>query len=385
MWLTGFDAPSLHTLYVDKPMRDHGLLQAIARVNRVFRDKPGGLVVDYIGIGEDLRASLRPTTRREVDDAGDPGGEGRRAPCEKYEVICALLHPSATATASCTCSADRANLFLDVLQPRPRKRGARSANSSTPRRALARWLCARAHTARRDRARARRSASSTSSLPRYARSPSPRRAGEPRQPSRRYASSCQRGPCGRRGRRRPRPRRHRPPGVSVLSDEFLDSLTRQDRAPEHPGQAAREAPRRRDQKPARRNQHPRPSGSATSRRLSASLRARAAQSAEVVERLVEIAKELRDARHRHEELGLSRGGGRLLRRARGRRRGRAADPDSPRSPMNSSRASAATSPSTGPTARRPRRRSEPRSSASSDGTANSSPRPPAAAVHRRTT
>ena len=47
MWLTGFDAPSLHTMYVDKPMREHGLMQAIARVNRVFRDKPGGLVVDY--------------------------------------------------------------------------------------------------------------------------------------------------------------------------------------------------------------------------------------------------------------------------------------------------------------------------------------------------
>ena len=46
--------PRLHTLYIDKPMRDHGLLQAIARVNRVFRDKPGGFVVDYIGIGEDL-------------------------------------------------------------------------------------------------------------------------------------------------------------------------------------------------------------------------------------------------------------------------------------------------------------------------------------------
>src|SRR5690606_32096356 len=59
MWLTGYDAPVLHTLYVDKPMRDHGLLQAIARVNRVFRDKPGGLVVDYIGIGEDLRSSLQ--------------------------------------------------------------------------------------------------------------------------------------------------------------------------------------------------------------------------------------------------------------------------------------------------------------------------------------
>src|SRR5690606_32459863 len=48
MWLTGFDAPCLHTMYVDKPMRGHGLMQAIARVNRVFRDKPGGLVVDYL-------------------------------------------------------------------------------------------------------------------------------------------------------------------------------------------------------------------------------------------------------------------------------------------------------------------------------------------------
>ncbi len=50
MWLTGFDAPCLHTMYVDKPMRGHGLMQAIARVNRVFRDKPGGLVVDYLGL-----------------------------------------------------------------------------------------------------------------------------------------------------------------------------------------------------------------------------------------------------------------------------------------------------------------------------------------------
>lgn len=58
MWLTGFDAPSLHTMYVDKPMRGHGLMQAIARVNRVFRDKPGGLVVDYIGIADDLRKAL---------------------------------------------------------------------------------------------------------------------------------------------------------------------------------------------------------------------------------------------------------------------------------------------------------------------------------------
>ncbi len=58
MWLTGFDAPSLHTLYVDKPMRGHNLMQAIARVNRVFKDKPGGLVVDYLGLATDLKKAL---------------------------------------------------------------------------------------------------------------------------------------------------------------------------------------------------------------------------------------------------------------------------------------------------------------------------------------
>ena len=58
MWLTGFDAPSLHTMYVDKPMRDHGLMQTIARVNRVFKDKPGGLIVDYLGLAEELKKAL---------------------------------------------------------------------------------------------------------------------------------------------------------------------------------------------------------------------------------------------------------------------------------------------------------------------------------------
>jgi len=62
MWLTGFDVPPLHTMYIDKPMRGHSLMQAIARVNRVFRDKPGGLVVDYIGLGEWLKRALRDYT-----------------------------------------------------------------------------------------------------------------------------------------------------------------------------------------------------------------------------------------------------------------------------------------------------------------------------------
>jgi len=73
MWLTGFDCPSLHTMYIDKPMRGHGLMQAIARVNRVFRDKPGGLIVDLIGIAEPLKEALAQytATRREGQPALD--------------------------------------------------------------------------------------------------------------------------------------------------------------------------------------------------------------------------------------------------------------------------------------------------------------------------
>ena len=93
MWLTGFDAPSLHTMYVDKPMRGHGLMQAIARVNRVFKDKPGGLVVDYLGLAHELRQALATYT--------ESGGRGQTAldqeaavavMLEKYEVCCALFH-----------------------------------------------------------------------------------------------------------------------------------------------------------------------------------------------------------------------------------------------------------------------------------------------------
>ena len=93
MWLTGFDAPSLHTMYADKPMRGHGLMQAIARVNRVFKDKPAGLVVDYLGVADQLRHAMADYTRS--------GGKGRTAIdqaeavavfLEKYEVVEALFH-----------------------------------------------------------------------------------------------------------------------------------------------------------------------------------------------------------------------------------------------------------------------------------------------------
>jgi type I restriction enzyme R subunit len=93
MWLTGFDAPCLHTMYVDKPMRGHGLMQAIARVNRVFRDKPGGLVVDYLGLADQLKSAL--ATYTESGGKGEPSIDTAEAVAvmrEKYEVAAAIMH-----------------------------------------------------------------------------------------------------------------------------------------------------------------------------------------------------------------------------------------------------------------------------------------------------
>ena len=93
MWLTGFDAPSLHTMYVDKPMRGHGLMQAIARVNRVFGDKPGGLVVDYLGLAHELKHAL--ATYTESGGGGQAVLDQAAAVAvmrEKHEVCRALFH-----------------------------------------------------------------------------------------------------------------------------------------------------------------------------------------------------------------------------------------------------------------------------------------------------
>jgi len=93
MWLTGFDAPCMHTMYIDKPMQGHGLMQAIARVNRVFRDKPGGLVVDYLGLADQLKKALHTYT--------ESGGHGETAldqeeavalMLERHEICCGIFH-----------------------------------------------------------------------------------------------------------------------------------------------------------------------------------------------------------------------------------------------------------------------------------------------------
>jgi type I restriction enzyme, R subunit len=93
MWLTGFDAPCCHTMYVDKPMKGHNLMQAIARVNRVFKNKPGGLVVDYIGIANELKAALKTYT--EAKGRGAPTHDAAEALArllEKMDIVRGLMH-----------------------------------------------------------------------------------------------------------------------------------------------------------------------------------------------------------------------------------------------------------------------------------------------------
>jgi len=93
MWLTGFDAPCLHTMYADKPMRGHGLMQAIARVNRVFRDKPGGLIVDYLGLADQLKQAL--ATYTESGGKGHPTYDEKQAIAillEKHQIASDMLH-----------------------------------------------------------------------------------------------------------------------------------------------------------------------------------------------------------------------------------------------------------------------------------------------------
>lgn len=92
MWLTGFDVPSLHTMYIDKPMQGHGLMQAIARVNRVYKDKQGGLIVDYIGIAPELKEALSYYSESDRQETAIPQDEAVSVMLEKYEVVRGMYH-----------------------------------------------------------------------------------------------------------------------------------------------------------------------------------------------------------------------------------------------------------------------------------------------------
>jgi type I restriction enzyme R subunit len=92
MWLTGFDAPSMHTMYVDKPMKGHGLMQAIARVNRVFKDKPAGLIVDYIGIAQNLKSALQIYSGHGGEQVGIDEAQAVAVMLEKYQIVKDMYH-----------------------------------------------------------------------------------------------------------------------------------------------------------------------------------------------------------------------------------------------------------------------------------------------------
>lgn len=124
MWLTGFDAPCVHTLYVDKPMKGHNLMQAIARVNRVFKDKQGGLVVDYIGIANELKSALKEYTASQ--GRGRPTVDAAEAYAileEKLDVLRGMLHGydySNFLTGSHRCLAGAANHVLGLKDGKKR-------------------------------------------------------------------------------------------------------------------------------------------------------------------------------------------------------------------------------------------------------------------------
>lgn len=128
MWLTGFDAPSMHTMYIDKPMRGHGLMQAIARVNRVFRDKPAGLVVDYIGIAQNLKNALGQYSAADQRQAGVEEEEAVAMMLERYEVVKAMYHGfdymrgiSGTPQVRLVVMAEAMEWILDLLHKASKK------------------------------------------------------------------------------------------------------------------------------------------------------------------------------------------------------------------------------------------------------------------------
>jgi type I restriction enzyme R subunit len=116
MWLTGFDAPSMHTMYIDKPMKGHGLMQAIARVNRVFRDKPAGLVVDYIGIAQNLKNALGQYSGSDQRQAGIDEAEAVAVLLEKHEVVKAMYHGFDYARGLAGTSHERLIVLAEAIE-----------------------------------------------------------------------------------------------------------------------------------------------------------------------------------------------------------------------------------------------------------------------------
>jgi type I restriction enzyme R subunit len=301
MWLTGFDAPCLHTLYIDKPMRDHGLLQAIARVNRVFTDKPGGLVVDYIGIGEDLRASLTAYDDADLDDPVIPAWKAVAGMGEKYEVICALLHPAGYRQGELHLH-DEAALFRDcadyLLELEERSRELLDQQA-----ALAKWYAlSRTQPAAIELRTEIDFFARLAAVVRQITVPATQASPAAEQAVRQFMSEGLAAgevidvlAVADRDR----------PEISVLSDDFLDSITAKT---EHQNVQVRLLEKLLKDEIRSRRTTSRAQAKLFSEKVDEILKRyelRQLTSAEVVKKLVELAKSLRDSRHRHEQLGLT--------------------------------------------------------------------------------
>lgn len=116
MWLTGFDAPCMHTMYVDKPMQGHGLMQAIARVNRVFRDKPAGLIVDYIGIAQNLKSALQQYSKNDQENTGVDEAQAIAVMMEKYEVVRDMYHGYDYVSAMSSTPQERLAMMAGAIE-----------------------------------------------------------------------------------------------------------------------------------------------------------------------------------------------------------------------------------------------------------------------------
>ncbi len=302
MWLTGFDAPVLNTLYIDKPMKDHGLLQAIARVNRVFRDKPGGLVVDYIGIGEDLRASLRAYDDSELEDPVVPAAKAVAKLWESYEVLCAMLYPAGYRQGELHLAADPSRLFLDAYDHLLASES-QTGEFLDAQAALASWYAlARTQPAVIELREEIGFFNKLAAELRKIAGPEVQASPAAEQAVRQFMSEGLAAgeivdvlAVADRDR----------PEISVLSDEFLDSIATRT---EHPNIQIRllEKLLKGEIRSGRRTSQAQ--AKLFSEQIETVLRryeARQISSAEVVERLVEIARSLREARRRHEQLGLS--------------------------------------------------------------------------------
>jgi type I restriction enzyme, R subunit len=303
MWLTGFDVPSLYTIYIDKPMRDHGLLQAIARVNRVFRDKPGGLVVDYIGIGDDLKDSLAAYSAKDVDDVAIPVGVAVARLREKHEVVAEFFHGIDFRSRQMLTPGDRANQFAQAVE-------AVIGDEDEKRRFLTEYgLFARLYKLLRATEAAIALADDEEFFRKIAGAvvkiapPTGQVSPEAEQAVKQFVSEGL--SAGEvldvfelAGEERPE--------MSILSDEFLDKITKGINRPALGVQILKKILSDEIRVRGRSNTVQAKLFGDELAEVLQRYDARQITSAEVIERLVELARKMRDARKRHEALGLSR-------------------------------------------------------------------------------